>query len=70
MRTDSVTLSQLALDNAAKEIISAYGAEYSETRTVTLPSPAPLRRLMKRSDLQNFQRKVLVVTEIRHAFTS
>ncbi|MGR3293681.1 MAG: type I DNA topoisomerase [Candidatus Scalindua sp.] len=32
MRTDSVTLSELALDNAAKEIISAYGAEYSETR--------------------------------------
>jgi DNA topoisomerase-1 len=38
MRTDSVSLSQLALDNAAKEIISAYGAEYSETRQYTTKS--------------------------------
>jgi DNA topoisomerase-1 len=38
MRTDSVSLSQLALDNAAKEIISAYGDEYSETRQYTTKS--------------------------------
>ena len=38
MRTDSVSLSQLALDNAAKEIISAYGTEYSETRQYTTKS--------------------------------
>ena len=38
MRTDSVSLSELALDNAAKEIISAYGAEYSETRQYTTKS--------------------------------
>ena len=38
MRTDSVRLSQLALDNAATEIISAYGAEYSETREYTTKS--------------------------------
>ncbi|MHC4320649.1 MAG: type I DNA topoisomerase [Planctomycetota bacterium] len=38
MRTDSVSLSDLALDNAAKEIISAYGAEYSETRQYTTRS--------------------------------
>jgi len=38
MRTDSVSLSQLALDNAAKEIISAYGAEYSETKQYTTKS--------------------------------
>lgn len=38
MRTDSVHLSELALDNAAKEIISAYGSEYSETRQYTTKS--------------------------------
>ena len=38
MRTDSVNLSESALDNAAKEIISAYGAEYSETRQYTTKS--------------------------------
>ncbi len=38
MRTDSVTLSETALDNAAKEIISAYGDEYSETRQYTTKS--------------------------------
>ncbi|WP_096895133.1 type I DNA topoisomerase [Candidatus Scalindua japonica] len=38
MRTDSVSLSQLALDNAAKEIVSAYGTEYSEARQYTTKS--------------------------------
>jgi len=38
MRTDSVNLSESALENAAKEIISAYGAEYSETRQYTTKS--------------------------------
>ena len=38
MRTDSVSLSESALDNAAKEIISVYGAEYSETRQYTTKS--------------------------------
>jgi DNA topoisomerase-1 len=32
MRTDSVSLSELAMNIAAKEVASAYGAEYSETR--------------------------------------
>ncbi len=38
MRTDSVNLSETALENAAKEIVSAYGAEYSETRQYTTKS--------------------------------
>ena len=38
MRTDSVNLSESALENAAKEITSAYGAEYSETRQYTTKS--------------------------------
>ena len=38
MRTDSVNLSETALENAAKEIISAYGDEYSETRQYTTKS--------------------------------
>ena len=38
MRTDSVNLSETALENAAKEITSAYGAEYSETRQYTTKS--------------------------------
>jgi len=38
MRTDSVSLSKLALDSAAKEVTSAYGAEYSETRQYTTKS--------------------------------
>ena len=38
MRTDSVSLSELAMDIAAKEVISAYGAEYSETRQYTTKS--------------------------------
>jgi len=32
MRTDSVNLSDQAIDNAKKEIVSAYGKEYSEVR--------------------------------------
>ncbi len=38
MRTDSVNLSETALENAAKEIVSAYGSEYSETRQYTTKS--------------------------------
>ncbi|HDY67008.1 MAG TPA: type I DNA topoisomerase, partial [Candidatus Scalindua sp.] len=38
MRTDSVSLSKLAMDIAAKEVTSAYGAEYSETRQYTTKS--------------------------------
>lgn len=38
MRTDSVSLSELAMDIAAKEVTSAYGAEYSETRQYTTKS--------------------------------
>jgi DNA topoisomerase-1 len=38
MRTDSVSLSTLALGNAANEITSAYGAKYSETRQYTTKS--------------------------------
>ena len=38
MRTDSVNLSETALENAAREITSAYGAEYSETRQYTTKS--------------------------------
>ncbi len=38
MRTDSVSLSELARDIAAKEVTSAYGAEYSETRQYTTKS--------------------------------
>ncbi len=38
MRTDSVSLSTLAMDIAAKEVTSAYGAEYSETRQYTTKS--------------------------------
>jgi DNA topoisomerase-1 len=38
MRTDSVSLSKLAMDIAAKEVVSAYGAEYSETRQYTTKS--------------------------------
>jgi len=38
MRTDSVSLSKLAMDIAAQEVISAYGAEYSETRQYTTKS--------------------------------
>jgi DNA topoisomerase-1 len=38
MRTDSVTLSELAMDSAAKEVTSVYGAEYSETRQYTTKS--------------------------------
>jgi len=38
MRTDSVNLSELAIDSAAKEVTSAYGAEYSETRQYTTKS--------------------------------
>jgi DNA topoisomerase-1 len=38
MRTDSVSLSELAMDIAAKEVASAYGAEYSETRQYTTKS--------------------------------
>jgi len=38
MRTDSVSLSELAMNIAAKEVASAYGAEYSETRQYTTKS--------------------------------
>ena len=38
MRTDSVSLSKLAMDIAANEVTSAYGAEYSETRQYTTKS--------------------------------
>ncbi|MFQ5715110.1 MAG: type I DNA topoisomerase, partial [Candidatus Scalinduaceae bacterium] len=38
MRTDSVSLSKLAMDSAAKEVTSAYGTEYSETRQYTTKS--------------------------------
>ncbi|OHC02412.1 MAG: DNA topoisomerase I [Planctomycetes bacterium RIFCSPLOWO2_12_FULL_40_19] len=38
MRTDSVNLSKLAMDSAAKEVTSVYGAEYSETRQYTTRS--------------------------------
>ncbi|MEE9604542.1 MAG: type I DNA topoisomerase, partial [Candidatus Scalindua sp.] len=38
MRTDSVSLSKLALDSAANEITSAYGAEYLKTRQYTTKS--------------------------------
>lgn len=38
MRTDSVSLSKTAMDNAANEVTSAYGAEYSETRQYTTKS--------------------------------
>ena len=33
MRTDSTNLSDLALESAQKQITSAYGAEYAETRS-------------------------------------
>lgn len=38
MRTDSVSLSEQAMDIAAKEVASAYGTEYSETRQYTTKS--------------------------------
>ncbi len=38
MRTDSVSLSKSAMDSAANEVTSAYGAEYSETRQYTTKS--------------------------------
>lgn len=38
MRTDSVSLSKSALDNAANEIVSTYGTEYLETRQYTTKS--------------------------------
>jgi DNA topoisomerase-1 len=38
MRTDSVSLSKTAMDNAANEVTSAYGAEYSKTRQYTTKS--------------------------------
>jgi DNA topoisomerase-1 len=38
MRTDSVSLSKTAMDSAANEVTSAYGAKYSETRQYTTKS--------------------------------
>lgn len=38
MRTDSVNLSELAIEAAKSEIISAYGDNYSQTRTYTTKS--------------------------------
>jgi DNA topoisomerase I len=37
-RTDSVSISESAIENAAKEITSAYGAEYSEARQYSIES--------------------------------
>ncbi len=44
MRTDSVNLSDLALGAARKEILSAYGEQYSQTRKYTTKTSGARKR--------------------------